>query len=86
MVYSMAATTIRELGVRHGLSNLSVHDLVEEFARHSVYAVFECLAGSSNLSTTTRCANSSGLSRSSSRNYLRRNYGLRPSCLIRLRH
>ncbi|KAH3990832.1 hypothetical protein HBH70_089150 [Parastagonospora nodorum] len=35
----------------------------------SVYAVFECLAGSSNLSTTTRCANSSGLSRSSSRNY-----------------
>ncbi|KAH6214779.1 hypothetical protein HBI15_135430 [Parastagonospora nodorum] len=36
----------------------------------SVYAVFECLAGSSNLSTTTRCANFSGLSRSSSRNYL----------------
>ncbi|KAH4063763.1 hypothetical protein HBH50_186280 [Parastagonospora nodorum] len=35
----------------------------------SVYAVFECLASSSNLSTTTRCANSSGLSRSSSRNY-----------------
>ncbi|KAH5528978.1 hypothetical protein HBI29_010200 [Parastagonospora nodorum] len=35
----------------------------------SVYAVFECLAGSSNLSTTTRCANSSSLSRSSSRNY-----------------
>ncbi|KAH5340186.1 hypothetical protein HBI33_247070 [Parastagonospora nodorum] len=69
MVYSMAATTIRELGARHGLSNLSVHDLVEEFARHvlseSVYAVFECLAGSSNL---------------------RRNYGLRLSCLIRLRH
>ncbi|KAH5721878.1 hypothetical protein HBI17_254340 [Parastagonospora nodorum] len=30
----MAATTIRELGARHGLSNLSVHDLVEEFARH----------------------------------------------------
>ncbi|KAH5014115.1 hypothetical protein HBI74_184010 [Parastagonospora nodorum] len=35
----------------------------------SVYAVFECLASSSNLSITTRCANSSGLSRSSSRNY-----------------
>ncbi|QRC99733.1 hypothetical protein JI435_437410 [Parastagonospora nodorum SN15] len=34
MVHSMAATTIRELGARHGLSNLSVHDLVEEFARH----------------------------------------------------
>ncbi|KAH5732786.1 hypothetical protein HBI18_088480 [Parastagonospora nodorum] len=30
----MAATTIRELGARHGLLNLSVHDLVEEFARH----------------------------------------------------
>ncbi|KAH6073853.1 hypothetical protein HBI65_239770 [Parastagonospora nodorum] len=35
----------------------------------SVYAVFKYLAGSSNLSTTTRCANSSGLSQSSSRNY-----------------
>ncbi|KAH3939120.1 hypothetical protein HBH53_239590 [Parastagonospora nodorum] len=34
MVHSIAATTIRELGARHGLSNLSVHDLVEEFARH----------------------------------------------------
>ncbi|KAH5465681.1 hypothetical protein HBI28_223970 [Parastagonospora nodorum] len=30
MVYSIAATTIRELGARHSLSNLSVHDLVEE--------------------------------------------------------
>ncbi|KAH5726650.1 hypothetical protein HBI17_236040 [Parastagonospora nodorum] len=30
----MAATTIRELRARHSLSNLSVHDLVEEFARH----------------------------------------------------
>ncbi|KAH5133892.1 hypothetical protein HBH70_143250 [Parastagonospora nodorum] len=66
----MAATTIRELGARHGLLNLSVYDLVED----------------SNLSTTTRCANSSGLSRSSSCNYLRRNYGLRLSCLIRLRY
>ncbi|KAH5617678.1 hypothetical protein HBI22_249500 [Parastagonospora nodorum] len=35
MVYSIAATTIRELGARHSLSNLSVHDLVEEFARHN---------------------------------------------------
>ncbi|KAH6535020.1 hypothetical protein HBI07_144370 [Parastagonospora nodorum] len=34
MVYSIAATTIRELGARHGLSNLSVYNLVEEFARH----------------------------------------------------
>ncbi|KAH4076261.1 hypothetical protein HBH50_003300 [Parastagonospora nodorum] len=41
-----SACLLPELGVRHGLSNLSVHDLVEE----------------------------------------RRNYGLRPSCLIRLRH
>ncbi|KAH3903889.1 hypothetical protein HBH56_243220 [Parastagonospora nodorum] len=36
----------------------------------SVYAVFECLASSSNLSTTMRYANSSSLSRSSSCNYL----------------
>ncbi|KAH5954308.1 hypothetical protein HBI85_209960 [Parastagonospora nodorum] len=36
----------------------------------SVYAVFEYLASSSNLSTTIRCANSSSLSQSSSRNYL----------------
>ncbi|KAH4696512.1 hypothetical protein HBH78_070450 [Parastagonospora nodorum] len=35
MVYSIAATTIRELGARHSLLNLSVHDLVEEFARHN---------------------------------------------------
>ncbi|KAH3943941.1 hypothetical protein HBH53_167590 [Parastagonospora nodorum] len=40
------ACLLLELGARHGLSNLSVHDLVEE----------------------------------------RRNYGLRLSCLIRLRH
>ncbi|KAH5389705.1 hypothetical protein HBI32_250710 [Parastagonospora nodorum] len=51
----MHAGLRKELGVRHSLLNLSVHDLVEEFARHSVYAVFEYLAGSSNLSTTTRC-------------------------------
>ncbi|KAH5788207.1 hypothetical protein HBI88_196910 [Parastagonospora nodorum] len=25
---------LRELGARHSLLNLSVHDLVEEFARH----------------------------------------------------
>ncbi|KAH3948596.1 hypothetical protein HBH53_101830 [Parastagonospora nodorum] len=37
----MATTTIRELGARHSLSNLSVHDLVEEFARH--LAVATCL-------------------------------------------
>ncbi|KAH5479395.1 hypothetical protein HBI28_041960 [Parastagonospora nodorum] len=67
----MAATTIRELGARHSLSNLSVHDLVED---------------SSNLSITIRCANSSSLSQSSSCNYLRRNYSLCLSCLIRLRH
>ncbi|KAH6473683.1 hypothetical protein HBI59_021670 [Parastagonospora nodorum] len=59
MVYSMAATTIRELGARHGLSNLSVHDLVEEFKIQDQ---------NSNL------------------NIRRRNYGLRLSCLIRLRH
>ncbi|KAH3921070.1 hypothetical protein HBH44_244610 [Parastagonospora nodorum] len=52
----------------------------------SVYAVFECLASSSNLSTTMRYANSSSLSRSSSCNYLQRNYSLRPSYLIRLQH
>ncbi|KAH4798575.1 hypothetical protein HBH61_241680 [Parastagonospora nodorum] len=41
-----SARLLPELGARHGLSNLSVHDLVEE----------------------------------------RRNYSLRLSCLIRLRH
>ncbi|KAH4905210.1 hypothetical protein HBI80_094290 [Parastagonospora nodorum] len=61
---------IRELGARHSLLNLSVYDLVEEFARHSVYAVFEYLASSSNLFITMRCANSSGLLQSSSCNYL----------------
>ncbi|KAH4054497.1 hypothetical protein HBH50_249410 [Parastagonospora nodorum] len=39
MVHSIAATTIRELGARHSLSNLSVHDLVEEFARHRNYSL-----------------------------------------------
>ncbi|KAH5251353.1 hypothetical protein HBI72_153800 [Parastagonospora nodorum] len=86
--YLMHAGLRKELGARHSLLNLSVHDLVEEFARYvssqSVYAVFKCLASSSNLSTTTRCANSSGLSRSSSRNYPQRNYSLRLLCLIYL--
>ncbi|KAH4702935.1 hypothetical protein HBH67_122370 [Parastagonospora nodorum] len=50
---------LRELGARYSLLNLSVYDLVEEFARHSVYAVFKCLASSSNLSITTRCRASS---------------------------
>ncbi|KAH4606188.1 hypothetical protein HBH82_108340 [Parastagonospora nodorum] len=49
MCNSMPTSLIKELGARHGLLNLSVHDLVEEFARH-------------------------------------RNYSLRLSCLIRLRH
>ncbi|KAH6436456.1 hypothetical protein HBI14_008110 [Parastagonospora nodorum] len=66
----MHASLRKELGARHSLLNLSVYDLVEEFARYSVYAVFECLASSSNLSITTRCANFSSLLRSSSRNYL----------------
>ncbi|KAH6357421.1 hypothetical protein HBI34_217410 [Parastagonospora nodorum] len=65
---------IRELGARHSLLNLSVYNLVEEFARYilskSVYAVFKCLASSSNLSITIRC----------------RNYSLYLSCLIRLQH
>ncbi|KAH5748982.1 hypothetical protein HBI88_249720 [Parastagonospora nodorum] len=30
---------LRELGARHSLSNLSVHDLVEEFARHRNYSL-----------------------------------------------
>ncbi|KAH6461980.1 hypothetical protein HBI57_068300 [Parastagonospora nodorum] len=42
----------KELGARHSLLNLSVYDL-------SVYAVFKCLASSSNLFTTTRCRVSS---------------------------
>ncbi|KAH6245930.1 hypothetical protein HBI40_244660 [Parastagonospora nodorum] len=59
MVHSIAATTIRELGARHGLSNLSVHDLVEEFKIQD---------------------------QNSNSNIRRRNYSLRSSCLIRLRH
>ncbi|KAH5031035.1 hypothetical protein HBI74_085360 [Parastagonospora nodorum] len=49
MCNSMLTSLVKELEARHSLSNLSVHDLVEEFARH-------------------------------------RNYGLRLSCLIRLRY
>ncbi|KAH6516206.1 hypothetical protein HBI07_250350 [Parastagonospora nodorum] len=70
MVHSMAATTIRELGARHGLSNLSVHDLVEEFARHVSSQVQEKKIQDQNSNSNIR----------------RRNYGLRPSCLIRLQH
>ncbi|KAH5109577.1 hypothetical protein HBH71_175920 [Parastagonospora nodorum] len=51
----MHAGLRKELEARHSLLNLSVHDLVEEFARYSVYAVFKYLASSSNLSITTRC-------------------------------
>ncbi|KAH5024226.1 hypothetical protein HBI77_018450 [Parastagonospora nodorum] len=51
----MHASLRKELEARHSLLNLSVYNLVEEFARHSVYAVFKYLASSSNLSTTIRC-------------------------------
>ncbi|KAH6102343.1 hypothetical protein HBI64_252490 [Parastagonospora nodorum] len=34
MCNSMPTSLTKELGARHNLSNLSVHDLVEEFARH----------------------------------------------------
>ncbi|KAH4109993.1 hypothetical protein HBH46_015760 [Parastagonospora nodorum] len=64
------AERLLKLEARHSLLNLSVHDLVEEFAKHSMYAVFKYLASSSNLSITTRCANFSDLSQSSSCNYL----------------
>ncbi|KAH6045996.1 hypothetical protein HBI67_239390 [Parastagonospora nodorum] len=55
----MHASLRKELEARHSLLNLSVYDLVEEFARYSVYAVFKCLASSSNLSITIRCRASS---------------------------
>ncbi|KAH5338092.1 hypothetical protein HBI12_012670 [Parastagonospora nodorum] len=55
----MHAGLRKELEARHSLLNLSVYNLVEEFARHSVYAVFECLASSSNLFITMRCRASS---------------------------
>ncbi|KAH4110852.1 hypothetical protein HBH46_011710 [Parastagonospora nodorum] len=55
----MHASLRKELEARHSLLNLSVYDLVEEFTRHSVYAVFKYLASSSNLSTTIRCRASS---------------------------
>ncbi|KAH5732370.1 hypothetical protein HBI17_212280 [Parastagonospora nodorum] len=53
--------------------NLRQQRLTASYKRirgESVYAVFKCLASSSNLSTTIRCANFSSLSRSSSCNYL----------------
>ncbi|KAH6330837.1 hypothetical protein HBI37_183630 [Parastagonospora nodorum] len=59
-----------ELGARHNLSNLSVHDLVEEFARHVSSQVQEKKIQDQNPNLNIR----------------RRNYSLRPSCLIRLRH
>ncbi|KAH5071391.1 hypothetical protein HBH95_174870 [Parastagonospora nodorum] len=42
--YNLLTATVlriraRELGVRHSLLNLSVHDLVEEFARHRNYSL-----------------------------------------------
>ncbi|KAH5067639.1 hypothetical protein HBI73_197030 [Parastagonospora nodorum] len=55
----MHASLRKELEARHSLLNLSVYDLVEEFARYSVYAVFKYLASSSNLFTTIRCRASS---------------------------
>ncbi|KAH6198079.1 hypothetical protein HBI42_162240 [Parastagonospora nodorum] len=50
----MHTSLTKELGARHSLLNLSVHNLVEKFARYSIYAVFKCLASSSNLSITIR--------------------------------
>ncbi|KAH6340790.1 hypothetical protein HBI37_109830 [Parastagonospora nodorum] len=55
----MHAGLRKELEARYSLLNLSVYNLVEEFARYSVYAVFKCLASSSNLSITIRCRASS---------------------------
>ncbi|KAH4132879.1 hypothetical protein HBH47_003580 [Parastagonospora nodorum] len=55
----MHASLRKELEARHSLLNLSIYNLVEEFARYSVYAVFKCLASSSNLSITIRCRASS---------------------------
>ncbi|KAH4336957.1 hypothetical protein HBH79_042420 [Parastagonospora nodorum] len=70
----MHASLRKELEAKHSLLNLSVYNLVEEFARYilskSMYAVFKYLASSSNLSITIRCANFSSLLRSSSCNYL----------------
>ncbi|KAH4045265.1 hypothetical protein HBH49_201660 [Parastagonospora nodorum] len=39
MCNSMPTSLIKELGARHSLSNLSVYDLVEEFARHRNYSL-----------------------------------------------
>ncbi|KAH4030243.1 hypothetical protein HBI09_126830 [Parastagonospora nodorum] len=72
---TLYATSSWELGARHSLSNLSVHDLVEEFARHVLSQVQEKKIQdqnpNSNISTLA---------------IKQRNYSLRPSCLIRLRH
>ncbi|KAH5236969.1 hypothetical protein HBI71_245480 [Parastagonospora nodorum] len=44
MYNSMPTSLIKELGARHSLSNLSVYDLVEEFARHRNYSLrLSCL-------------------------------------------
>ncbi|KAH4917043.1 hypothetical protein HBH73_234230 [Parastagonospora nodorum] len=58
----MHTSLTKELEARYSLLNLSIYNL-------SVYAVFKCLASSSNLSITIRYANSSSLLRSSSCNY-----------------
>ncbi|KAH5670444.1 hypothetical protein HBI21_187460 [Parastagonospora nodorum] len=39
MCNSMPTSLTKELGARHSLLNLSVHDLVEEFARHRNYSL-----------------------------------------------
>ncbi|KAH5464307.1 hypothetical protein HBI22_250020 [Parastagonospora nodorum] len=50
----MAATTIRELGARHSLLNLSVYDLVEEFARHNCSSLYYSDSNSNTATGKTR--------------------------------
>ncbi|KAH4592754.1 hypothetical protein HBH82_251220 [Parastagonospora nodorum] len=66
----MHTSPTKELGARHSLSNLSVHDLVEEFARHISSQVQEKKIQDQNPNSNIR----------------QRNHSLRPSCLIRLQH
>ncbi|KAH5549287.1 hypothetical protein HBI25_198600 [Parastagonospora nodorum] len=49
--YSMHAGLRKELGARHSLLNLSVHDLVEEFTRHNRSSLYY---SNSNSNTATR--------------------------------
>ncbi|KAH6371624.1 hypothetical protein HBI36_014470 [Parastagonospora nodorum] len=52
--HSMHAGLRKELGARHSLLNLSVHDLVEEFARHNCSSLYYSDSNSDTATKKTR--------------------------------